>query len=126
MTLQQIKTEVEKATGLNISTDTRKREYVIARGMYFDLAYRFTTKSYEKIGREVGRNHATVLHSMETFKNHLAYEEDAANTYEILNQYFRDRLKTYCDEKQQLEDWVNSIPEKKYSKVLKQLELIKL
>lgn len=49
---------------IDISTKKRGSERVHARWVYFKLARMYTHKSYSVIGREVKRDHATVLHGL--------------------------------------------------------------
>lgn len=49
---------------VDISTKKRGCERVHARWVYFKLARMYTHKSYSLIGREVKRDHATVLHGL--------------------------------------------------------------
>ena len=53
MSLQIIKEVVEQYYELDITTNTRKREYVEARGMYFYLSRQYTRISLSSIGKTV-------------------------------------------------------------------------
>lgn len=67
MTTKQIRLIVQNKTVSNLSKKTRKRDYINARLIYYRLAREFTTLSLAKIGREVGVNHASVLHALKSF-----------------------------------------------------------
>ena len=58
---------LQNKTGLNIRKRTQKREYFLARAIYYKLAKEYTFCSLSKIGAEVGKDHATVLHGIKKF-----------------------------------------------------------
>ncbi|MBR1564117.1 MAG: chromosomal replication initiator protein DnaA [Paludibacteraceae bacterium] len=58
-----------------LATSTRKREVAQARMVAMYLARQMTDKSLVEIGRELGnRNHATVLHAVETITNEMQHD----------------------------------------------------
>lgn len=67
--LQEIKHLVEKELELNLDYKTRKREYVFARAVYYRLCNEFTKCSLTSIGKEVNKDHATVIHGLKVFKS---------------------------------------------------------
>jgi len=67
--LQEIKHLVEKELELNLAYKTRKREYVFARAVYYRLCKEFTKCSLTAIGKEVNKDHATVIHGLKVFKS---------------------------------------------------------
>ncbi len=69
-----IKDRLEATTGLDISDNTRKREYINLRAVYYKLCKEYTIDSLSKIGGLVGRDHATVLHGLKTFDTLNVYE----------------------------------------------------
>ena len=58
------KSIVEKHTKLKLSKATRQFDYVFARGCYYYLCRTFGEMSFGKISKTVGKNHATVMHSL--------------------------------------------------------------
>ena len=54
-------------TGLDIRKRTQVREYFLTRAIYYKLAKEYTFHSLSKIGAEVGKDHATVLHGIKKF-----------------------------------------------------------
>ena len=68
--LQRIKELVEIETKIrDISKDSRKPDIIDARVMYYYLAKKYTGFSYQKIARQVKRDHATALHGMKSYNN---------------------------------------------------------
>ena len=49
---------------IDIRNTTRKREYVEARAFYYEIARKVTNFSLEEIGRQVDKDHATVLYAL--------------------------------------------------------------
>jgi len=58
---------LQNKTGLNIRKRTQIREYFLTRAIYYKLAREYTFHSLSKIGAEVGKDHATVLHGIKKF-----------------------------------------------------------
>ena len=68
---------VGEALGLNIRANTRLIEYIQARAIYYNICrtrYDFTLVS---IGKEVGRDHASVMHGLRVYDNWI--ETDSAS-----------------------------------------------
>ena len=78
--LNRIKSYVDKHSGYDISTRSRKAEVVLFRALYFKLATDTTSWSLEKIGKIVDRDHATVLHSKKLFEE-LMRKQNLAKLY---------------------------------------------
>ena len=68
MKLETIKKIVEEVTQQDISTKRRFRELVNARAIYYKLARDYTGKPLAEIARVVKKNHATVLHSINSIE----------------------------------------------------------
>jgi len=69
MKLDEIRKLVSLEVGVDITLKTRKREVVYARAIYFKLCREFTMQPLSAIGKEVGRDHATVLHGINIFND---------------------------------------------------------
>jgi chromosomal replication initiation ATPase DnaA len=59
--LKQIIEYVNLNLKIDIGSDTRKREYVEGRSLYYTLAKKHTMFSDQEIGKSIDKNHATVL-----------------------------------------------------------------
>jgi len=64
MTRKELIELVENKTDILLRSKTRKVEYVMARAVYYRLAKELHLGSLASIGHEIGRNHATVLWSI--------------------------------------------------------------
>jgi hypothetical protein len=73
--MKSIKDYVSNLYNLDIEKDTRKREYVDARALYYKLCRDLTKCSLTTIGESVGRDHSGVLHSLKNILHHLDIEE---------------------------------------------------
>ena len=62
--LKEIINFVISQTGFDVRKNTRRREYVYARFLYFKLARDYTLASMREIAEIVQREHATVIHSI--------------------------------------------------------------
>ena len=69
MKLQEIKKLTILELGVDIDIESRAREIVYARAIYYKLCREFTKQPLSAIGREVGKDHATVLHACKTVNN---------------------------------------------------------
>lgn len=65
--IQHLKTLIEKQTGKDITINTRHREIVFARKIYYKILTLTTKMSYKSIGDTLGQTHATVIHSLNNF-----------------------------------------------------------
>ena len=67
MNLETIKKIVENVTNIDITKESRKREIVEARCIYYKISKLYTKSSLDKIGELLNKNHATVLHGIKKF-----------------------------------------------------------
>ena len=65
--IQHLKTLIEKQTGKDITINTRHREIVFARKIYYKILTLTTKMSYKSIGDTLGQTHATVIHALNNF-----------------------------------------------------------
>lgn len=85
MTLDYLVELVSNFTGLDITSKCRDTAHVNARAIYYKLACdRLSSQSLARIGRAVGRDHATVLHSNN-------------NVFPNLSRYFPDLYKSWFE-----------------------------
>jgi len=80
--LKTIKGIVNEYFEINISNKSRQREYVDARGIYYNLSRELIPgATFEKIGKSVNLNHATVVNGMKQFNFLLEYDKPTQNNY---------------------------------------------
>jgi hypothetical protein len=66
---KQLKQTINKAFGVDIDNRTRAGNHAIARQLYCYIRYKTTVLPLSEIGKEVSRNHATVI-----FAKHKIYD----------------------------------------------------
>jgi len=84
MNKETIKEIVESYFEISISRNTRKRQYVEARAIYFKLCRIFTQLSLEQIGKSVNRDHASVLHGVKSINTWVQVDKRMNNNMRIL------------------------------------------
>ena len=62
MTIQELKHKIESDWEVELSTSSRRLEYVYLRAIYVHLCYKHFNITLEKIGATINRDHSTVLH----------------------------------------------------------------
>lgn len=84
MIKEEIKTKIlntiQKVTGVDITTKTRKYEFIEARMIYYKLL-RDRGYSLQEIGDTLDKNHATVLHAINVFEDIIEYDKDLVEKY---------------------------------------------
>jgi len=95
MNKQMIKEIVDNYFELNLKRNTRKRQYVEARAIFYKLCREFTKLSLEEIGEQVNRDHASVLHGIRSLNNWIEYDNRIKNNLRIL----RNKVRNFEDEK---------------------------
>jgi hypothetical protein len=81
--LNEIVKYIESQTGLNVTRNTRKREYVYARSLYFKLAKEYTSLPLSYMGEFVGRDHASAIHNItNVFPHAYKFEKTIKKAYD--------------------------------------------
>jgi len=84
MNKDTIKQIVENYFEISIGRNTRKRQYVEARAIYYKLCRIFTQLSLEQIGKSVNRDHASVLHGIRSINTWEEVDKRMNNNMRIL------------------------------------------
>ncbi len=82
--LNTIKKTIEELYELNLSEKCQKRNYIEARGLFCKIAKEHGHVTLTKIGKFINKNHATVIHSINTMNDYLQFEEDLRFKYNII------------------------------------------
>ena len=65
---KELKKVIQEITGVDINEVSRKREIIEARAVYYKILKQIDKKkSLKSIGASVGKDHATVLHSLKNY-----------------------------------------------------------
>ena len=74
MTLQEIIDCVNHLSKEDIRIKSRERNIVILRNIYFKIAREQTQIAFSKIAKAVGKDHATVMHSIKRIEIQLTWD----------------------------------------------------
>jgi chromosomal replication initiation ATPase DnaA len=87
-----IVTEIQDYFGLDITTKTRKKEYIEARILASYFLKTFTRLSLNSIAEYVGvGDHTTVIHHVKTVRNHIKTEPDFYKTFLIIESRLKNK-----------------------------------
>lgn len=96
MITEDLKEIIKSETNIDLSKketiNCRDRDIVEARAMYYALLRKYTNMTYLKIGKSVGKNHATVMHASQSLPFWLKQDEGLLNMYTRINTKFREYL----------------------------------
>ena len=112
--LKLLREEIEFETGIDLVRQSRKRENVYTRAIYFRIAKDLTNASLASIGRTVKRDHATVIHGLKIFDNIITvYEEDLMELYKKINlKYNKKEIGRYNDPLDHFREQIHDLEEK--------------
>jgi len=96
MITDELKNIIKEETNIDLDSPSvkncRDRDFVETRAMYYALLRKYTNMTYIKIGKSVGKNHATVMHASDALPFWLKQDEGLLNTYSKLNTKFKEHL----------------------------------
>jgi predicted RNase H-like nuclease (RuvC/YqgF family) len=78
---------VGEALGIDIRSRTRMIDYVEARAIYYNLCRNRYDFTLFRIGREVDRDHASVMHGLKIYENLMATDGRFRNKARLVEQY---------------------------------------
>ena len=84
MELEYLIKKVNKHFNCDIKQNSRERELVMARAVYFWLAKYTSKKSMKNIGAAVGRDHASVVYGLANFDNWIKWDDFFRVDFETL------------------------------------------
>ena len=88
LTTKIIADKVIKVTGCDIRLSNRKREVVKARWIYAKLCRNLLTSNLKSVGKEIGKDHATIIHYHKLIENPNYFKIDSQTAYLELKEYF--------------------------------------
>lgn len=87
--LSDIKKDIEQIFNEpDLGAKARTRDISMYRNLYFVLSKKFTNESLIKIGREVNRDHSTVLNGLKKYDELIMYFADVDETYKMLQEKY--------------------------------------
>jgi len=107
--IEIVKDLIIKESGIDITERKRYRNLIELRSLFFNVARKVSPiSSYSAIGKSVGVDHATVLHSLKMFDVYLKYnkglnelKDNVIKRFKIENKFYG--VKTIDEEIQRLE-----------------------
>ncbi len=116
-----IKDKINETLGIDIFRNTRKREYVDGRALFYFILREHFRYSFTKIGKLCGRygvkkDHATVLHSLRDFEIRLKYNPEFNDIINDLIEHGERQVNL-----QYAKDNLNKLNEKELAKLVKSL-----
>lgn len=101
MTSKEIKPIVDRYFGIDIANRKRTSEYSFARFVYAKLCKANTYDSYQKIGKPINRDHATITYALKEIENIFSYYPIYKMHYSRLNRIISSRkLRTVEDKRE--------------------------
>lgn len=119
--IEIIKDLVIRESGIDIVEKSRKRNVIELRSLFYNVAKTLKPmESYSAIGRSVGVNHATVLHSLGMFEVYTTYNKELDKLKNTIINRYRIEHKFYAvhsidDEIERLEQQLNELKRLKES-----------
>lgn len=85
--LKEIRRVIEKQVGHPLDLNSRKRDVILARALYYRVARDFfngdSRFSLSAIGKELGKDHATVLHSLRKVGDYVMIDDHYRAIYDM-------------------------------------------
>ena len=116
---ETVRQHIFNELGLDVKETTRERNLVEARSLYYVILYELTPRqSLSKIGKSVGRNHATVIYGMSQYETFCFYNKELDLVKHKILSLFKtfeniNRLENIDDEIQRLERMIQMLKEEK-------------
>ena len=88
---------VNEESGVDVRTQTRRRDVAESRFIYFDLCRKYAsdTKSLAQIGLTVKRDHASVLHGVRRCRDWTQVNKDFRFKYSAIEELVKRQHRTY-------------------------------
>ena len=108
MTSKTIKNIVEKHVNFDISKDTRKHKYVLARWIYYKLCIIYTKENYQQFTNTVGRNRAIVYNALKKYDQEINNNKSFLKLHNTINRYIANSLNIDFKDMETLESIKNT------------------
>jgi hypothetical protein len=83
---------IKEELGLDVTQESRKREIIEARALYFYLLKRlFPKRTLQSIGDTLNKNHATIIHSLKNYKMYEEYNSKLFDTKNLILHLFGEQ-----------------------------------
>ena len=102
--INHLKDVVNEVTGQDILENSRVRDVVVARCIFWHILRKRTRMSSTEMGRFVNRDHASVLHGIKTLDNLMSYDNTIVALYDAVVNAFDDAFNVKVDDTKD-KDW---------------------
>ena len=98
MTLEQLKRIVNKAYGIDLTTNSRRNEYKIPRFVFCHYARKYLMNAkgkvitFDEIAIFLDKNHATITNAIKGYPNLMSYYPDASLISELIEIKIKKKL----------------------------------
>lgn len=83
---------IKEELGLDVTQESRKREIIEARALYFYLLKRlYPKRTLQSIGDTLNKNHATIIHSLKNYKMYEEYNSKLFDTKNLILHLFGEQ-----------------------------------
>lgn len=76
---------INKELEIDINEITRERKYVDGRSIFYWLCTHYTDLNFSQISKLLGKNHATVLHSIKNFPYIIEYDVELKEMFDKIH-----------------------------------------
>ena len=81
MSILKVKPLIDDYFKLDLSEKSRELDFVLARAVYFKVLRDVYFQSYQSMGRSIGKDHATAMHSYKNFDSYNDYYKSVQECY---------------------------------------------
>ena len=81
MSILKVKPLIDEYFNLDLSQKSRELDFVLARAVYFKVLRDVYFQSYQSMGRSIGKDHATAMHSYKHFDSYHDYYKSVKECY---------------------------------------------
>lgn len=90
--LEILQKVIESRLEIKLNKNTRKKEYIFARALFYGLAYDGNRFTYSTIGKYMGKDHATILHSIKNVFPQIMFDNNYKRLYDELSLIIEDSV----------------------------------
>ena len=89
MKIAQIKKYLDEISGLDLSSKSQETDYIKYRSKYYFLCVKYATdaNSYAKIGKQVDKDHATVMNGLKTFESFMMSNTNFVSRFRVIEKH---------------------------------------
>ena len=100
MKIEQIKDIIESHFEIDLNIKNRQYDVIKVRFFYYHCCYTYANEflTYDKVGKSIGFNHATVIYGLKEFKNIYNSDQNFKRQCMIVENILIDKCENFIDE----------------------------